>query len=441
MSVAITETIQALQVVLQTVPVGTNLALLQLLWSILNGSFLPSRGAIFPSLQLSGFTASESRRSWRAMRYGIWRIDDLLLSWRKHVHDQGKWTPHRYDGYRPLAVDITAFWRPRLGGKVGQFFHCLANRLLAGVGFALVAEVGQVDGQRLPLLRKIIRAQPREQNPDSLKAVVLSWVGRNLAADEVLIHDAGAHISDMQAAGIPRYVIRMAKNCTLRRNFLPPYRGGRPREYGQYVRPLPRQRQGKHIPATKPDGETTFCFQGRTVRVHYWHDLVLSTHKVADKQETCTIFVFFDPLYQEPWLLATNVDLSPETAFRLYLDRWPVEQIPLVTKQLLGLRRQFVFAPESCQRLPELALLAANILTHLAAMLPPMPTGFWDQHPKKQPAGCAGSWPGQLFPKKPLLPSNFGKSGRLPTICRRVWRRIGDENGILDLFSGLLVAI
>jgi hypothetical protein len=36
MSIAIEQTIQALQVVLQEVPAGTNLALLQLLWSMLN---------------------------------------------------------------------------------------------------------------------------------------------------------------------------------------------------------------------------------------------------------------------------------------------------------------------------------------------------------------------------------------------------------------------
>ena len=37
MSIAIAQTIQALQAVLQGVPAGTNLALLQLLWSMLNG--------------------------------------------------------------------------------------------------------------------------------------------------------------------------------------------------------------------------------------------------------------------------------------------------------------------------------------------------------------------------------------------------------------------
>ncbi|MFQ5400821.1 MAG: hypothetical protein ACE5E7_14645 [Anaerolineae bacterium] len=71
MSIAIEQTIQALQVVLQGVPVGTNLALLQLLWSMLNGSFLISRGAIFPAMKASGFDDEEIRRGWAAMRRNV----------------------------------------------------------------------------------------------------------------------------------------------------------------------------------------------------------------------------------------------------------------------------------------------------------------------------------------------------------------------------------
>jgi hypothetical protein len=47
----------------------------------------------------------------------------------------------------------------------------------------------------------------------------------------------------------------------------------------------------------------------------------------------------------------------------LYRDRCPVEQTPLAIKQMLGAQRQFVFAPDSQQRLPMLALLAGTILT------------------------------------------------------------------------------
>ncbi len=47
----------------------------------------------------------------------------------------------------------------------------------------------------------------------------------------------------------------------------------------------------------------------------------------------------------------------------------------MVAKQLLGLERHFVFVPTSRQRLPEVALLAA--------VLPPMPTSFWDRRPRR----------------------------------------------------------
>jgi hypothetical protein len=441
MSIATEQTIQVLQVVLQTVPMGTNLALLQLLWSILNGSFLSSRGALFPALKLAGFAADESRRSWTALRYGVWRIGDLLATWRNYVQSEGQWVAHDYDGYHPVAADVTAFWRPRLRGWPGKYFNGFISRLFGGVGFALVAEIGEVDGHRLPLLRKIIRAHPQEMSQKKLKDMVLNWLSRHLTENEVTLHDAGAYISDMQAAGVPRYLVRLAKNCTARRNYLPPYRGGRPPEYGDYVRPLSRERNGRTIAATEPDFTTSFAYQERIVRVHGWRNLVLSQHKVADNHETFDILAFFDPLYQEPLLLGTNVALQPETAFKLYLDRWPIEQIPLVAKQTLGLGRQFVFAPASCQRLPELALLAANILTYLAATLPPMPTGFWDRCPKKRPVVSAVSWLELIFQKMPWIRGGFGKSGRLQPTCRRALRVIDDKNGTLNRFPAGLVAV
>ncbi len=183
---------------------------------------------------------------------------------------------------------------------------------------------------------------------------------------------------ELQSASVKRYVLRLASNCTARRNCLPEYSGrGRRPEYGQLVRPLPRQRKGKTLAATEPDCETSFELDGRTIRVHSWHNLVLSDVKVDPSAETFSIWVFFDPLYTDPLVLGTNLSLQPLSIFCLYLDRWPVEQVPLVAKQMLGLHRQFVFAPESCQRLPELAMLVGNVLSYLALVLPPMPTGFW----------------------------------------------------------------
>jgi hypothetical protein len=94
---------------------------------------------------------------------------------------------------------------------------------------------------------------------------------------------------------------------------------------------------------------------------------------------------------------------------------------------MLGLHRQFVFAPESCHRLPELALLLANVLTYLAAVLPPIPTGFWDRRPKKHLAVCVGSYQALFFLKMPYLTPNFAKRHRLRPICPRVWPLIGGK--------------
>jgi hypothetical protein len=88
------------------------------------------------------------------------------------------------------------------------------------------------------------------------------------------------------------------------------------------------------------------------------------------------------------------------TIFQLYLDRWPVEEVPLVCKQLLGLQRQFVFAAAARFRLPALGLIAANILAHLAAGLPALPTGFWDRQPRRTPGRLRRVLSQAGFPKE-----------------------------------------
>jgi hypothetical protein len=87
----------------------------------------------------------------------------------------------------------------------------------------------------------------------------------------------------------------------------------------------------------------------------------------------------------------------------MYKDRWPVEQIPLSAKQMVGAHRQFVHNSESVQRLPELALLVGSILSFLAATLPVLPTGFWDRNPKRTPGRLRRQLAGKPFPKDALL--------------------------------------
>jgi len=433
MSAAIETTIQTIEMIVQSLPIGTNLGILHLLWAMLNGSFLQSRGAIFSALKQSGFDEATSRRSWGAFRYGSWKIEELIQAWQGVVLKEGRWQAHQYEGYQPLPVDWTTFWRPQLKGWAGRFFSRLVNRAAKGVGFGMVVRVGEIDGQRIPLLTKLIRIEGEEMTEARLKKDTLAWVGKHLKADEIAVVDAGVHISDLQEAEVDRYVVRMAKNCTARRNELVQNKNGRPREFGVLVRPLARQRKGKVIPATNDaDEEVTFQWEGRTIQARGWHGLVQADEKVDSQHATFSIWVFIDPLYETPLVLATNVPVTPRTIFALYVDRWPVEQIPLAAKQMLGLHRQFVFAPESVQRLPELALLAGNILTYLVTTLPPMPTGWWDMHPKKHLAACVEFWQELIFPLFTRKRGDFGKRTPSPSIFPRERRPIGVQNARLS---------
>jgi hypothetical protein len=386
MLIAVENTIQALQAVVQGLPVGTNFALLQLMWVMLQGRLLVSRGAIFPALTGSGLSWTVARRCWAAMRYGAWESSELIEAWGQYVAEQGQWQEHQHDGYRGVAVDVTAFWRPRLKGWLGKHFHSVAGRALPAVSFGVVVRIGQMGLQRVPVLKSLVRTDPNNPSETNLVSRLLRQVGQQLAPDEVALFDAGFKMAALQEADIKRGVVRLAANVTARRNYPAAYKGrGRRPVYGPVVRPLARTYKGRTIPASPADFSQTFVYEGRTIKVKGWYDLILPGVVPASDNDTFDIYVFEDPLYQTPLVLAATLRLRPATCFALYLDRWPVEQVPLAAKHMIGAHRQFVFAVQSCQRWPELALIVGGLLTYLAAALPPIPTGFWDKQPKATP--------------------------------------------------------
>ena len=81
--------------------------------------------------------------------------------------------------------------------------------------------------------------------------------------------------------------------------------------------------------------------------------------------------------------------------WQLYRDRWAVEQLPLAAKQMVGAERAFVFGKESRCRLPELALVAGNILAYVAATSQPVqaasgigrPSDLWTVAAAVEPGG------------------------------------------------------
>jgi hypothetical protein len=273
MSVAVSQTMRALCMVTQNLPIGTNLALLHFLWMLVSGALLLSRGAIFPALQAIGLDPPAVRRAWAALRYGSWEITDLLHAWEQQVTAQPHWQAQHYDGYCPKAVDLTPFWRPALQGCSTKHYHPQAGKALQAIVLGLVGRVGRVGGQRVVVLTALVRSDPEAPTESTLRARLLQRVAQTLADDEIPVLDAGFKISELQAAQLRRYVVRLAKNFTARRNTPLPYQGiGRRPEYGALVRPLARTFKGKTIAATPPDRVEIWTAHGRTFWAEIWND-------------------------------------------------------------------------------------------------------------------------------------------------------------------------
>jgi len=69
----------------QTLPVGTNLGILRLLWTLLSGKLLESRGALFPALTSAGFSDVEARGAEAALREGKFLVARLIEGLRRQV--------------------------------------------------------------------------------------------------------------------------------------------------------------------------------------------------------------------------------------------------------------------------------------------------------------------------------------------------------------------
>src|SRR5215210_5825620 len=144
------------------VPVGTNLGLLHLFWMLLSGKALLTRGAIIPGLSAVGLSEGAVRRAWAALGRGSWTSDRLATSWARVVEAEGLWQPHQHGGYQPVAVDITAFWRPRLQGCPTSHYSATAGKALPAIPVGIIARVGSVARQRVGLPRGLVRADPKD---------------------------------------------------------------------------------------------------------------------------------------------------------------------------------------------------------------------------------------------------------------------------------------
>jgi hypothetical protein len=371
--------------VVQRVPVGTNLGLFHLLWMLLSGRLLLSRGAVIPGLAALGLAAEAVRRAWVALAYGKWHAAQLLDAWGHLVQEEQAFHAHQYGGYRPGACDLVGFFRPRLRDGPTKHYSSVAGKALPAIPLGIAARVGTVGPQRLAVPCVLVRGEPTETSETALQLRLLQRSNAQLAADEALVCDRGFPRRQLHEAGVQRYVVRAPVNFTARRATLPPYQGkGRKSVRGALVRPLPRPYKGRTMAAPPPDRHAPWQLRlgptALSLHAAFWDNLVC-----ADAQPGAPTFstvLIQDPRFDEPLLLNTSLPLTGAHLQAFYRDRWPVEGLPWTAKQMVGAARQFVFAPESRQRLPELALVAGAILMYVAAPQPARPTGFWDRAPQ-----------------------------------------------------------
>jgi hypothetical protein len=371
--------------VVQRVPVGTNLGLFHLLWMLLSGRLLLSRGAVIPGLAALGLAEEAVRRAWAALAYGKWHAAQLLEAWAHLVREEQAFHAHQYGGYRPVAWDLVGCFRPRLQDCPTKHYASAAGQALPAIALGLVARVGTVGTPRRAVPCLLVRGEATDTSEADLQFRLLQRANEQREADEALVCDRGLPLRQLQAAGLQRYVVRAPVNFTARRATLPASQGqGRKPVRGALVRPLPRTYKGRTMPATPPARRDTWQLHiGRTslsLRAEFWDNLVCA--KARPGAPTFRTALSHDPRFDEPLLFNTSLPLTGAPLQAFSRDRWPVEGLPLTAKQMLGAVRQGVFAPESRQRLPELALVAGAILLDSAATQPALPTGFWDRVPK-----------------------------------------------------------
>ena len=140
-------------------PIGTNLALAHLIFTLLAGHLLQSRGALFPALAATGLTDSQVRAAQAALREGKWTLTYLLkiLNWL--LHKEAKAIAHHINGWHPMPIDWVGFYRPRLKECKTKHFHSQSQRALPAIELGMVAKLKKVGNRLIACL--VMRCPPK----------------------------------------------------------------------------------------------------------------------------------------------------------------------------------------------------------------------------------------------------------------------------------------
>src|SRR5438105_3389071 len=130
MSEAVYRIIELLCAMLASVAKGSNLALFHVLLAILSGRLLESRGAVVSALADLQLCNEAVRRAMACLWHGSFETDQLVSDLYGAEIKQHRWHPNEYEGWHPLAFDLTGFFRSRLTGCVGKHHHSCSQKSL-----------------------------------------------------------------------------------------------------------------------------------------------------------------------------------------------------------------------------------------------------------------------------------------------------------------------
>jgi hypothetical protein len=372
-----------------------------------SGYFVESGGGIMPAVDqyLSTFIddeterAARSRRAAKAITYGQFNLEELLDELKKRVGADGQWQATVIQGYELKPVDMTAYKRARVKGLKSKTYDSSANKAVSGVPFGMMGATGRVGDQRVAILELLVCGDTSQNAPSTEMEKVYKQVGKKLTETDLALFDAGFSLVDAVRHGVNNCVVRLAKNCTFGKTAgkIPPRtsnKGPTPsRHQAEVMRPLARKHGDNLLPASKPTRTHTIVDEaGVEIEVKVWSrvyflerhlDRVEDTkHKRKLRHIPLQIVAVHHPDFKDPLLLGTPVlELTAASMQAIYPERWPIEGIPQTGKYILsgGGGRHYVHHPTAITRLPALTMIFGSLFKYLAAILPPIRSGFWDR--------------------------------------------------------------
>lgn len=397
----------AIKQMVTTLPKGTNLGMSDVISAMYSGYFVESGGSIMPAVEqylralVSGEKerAARSRRAAKAVTYGQYNLEELIAEVQKIVKEDGLWQATQVQGYRLKAVDMTAYKRRRVKKLKSKSYESQVGQAVSAVPFGLMGTTGRVGEQRVAILDMLVCGDITQNSPAGEMEKVYKEVAKKLTETDLALFDAGFSLVDACVHGINNCVVRLAKNCTFGKTAgkLPPRtsdRGRKPsRHQAEIVRPMARKHGDKVLPASPPEQTMTVVNDaGQEIKVGIWPRVYfLERHldRVSDetlkcklRQQPLKVVAIHHPDFNDPLLLGTPVlALTAESLLVVYPERWPIEGVPQTGKYLLsgGGGRHYVHHPTAIKRLPALTMIFGSLFKYLAAISPPIRSGFWDR--------------------------------------------------------------